>query len=222
MIMLSWITKIKLRTNGIWGHVRYRLPLHHVGPSSHVGAELRWGVAPAWALLAPLPYLLLWQPCRAPAASSPVRMLWMASHRGGCLADKAVVLIGSLGDILSSGQQQPKTKKAVPSLSLWCNRSNPHHPLPLRLHKQHPSAHHWQWQRSRWLDGRAASSTGVATGAAPGNSTAARREKRKDLPRLGMAATSTATESRATGRGRLRHESAKSAPARDRPRLMVS
>jgi hypothetical protein len=24
MIMLSWITKIKLRTNGIWGHVRYR------------------------------------------------------------------------------------------------------------------------------------------------------------------------------------------------------
>jgi hypothetical protein len=23
MIMLSWITKIKLRTNGIWGHVRY-------------------------------------------------------------------------------------------------------------------------------------------------------------------------------------------------------
>jgi hypothetical protein len=23
MIMLSWITKIKLRTNGMWGHVRY-------------------------------------------------------------------------------------------------------------------------------------------------------------------------------------------------------
>jgi hypothetical protein len=24
MVMLSWITKIKLRTNGIWGHVRYK------------------------------------------------------------------------------------------------------------------------------------------------------------------------------------------------------
>jgi hypothetical protein len=25
MIMFSWITKIKLRTNGIWGHVRYNI-----------------------------------------------------------------------------------------------------------------------------------------------------------------------------------------------------
>jgi hypothetical protein len=27
MIMLSLITKIKLKLNGIWGHVRYNLPL---------------------------------------------------------------------------------------------------------------------------------------------------------------------------------------------------
>jgi hypothetical protein len=72
------------------------------------------------------------------------------------LSSSGSFLIGSLADILSSRQQQPKTKKAGPSLSLWCNRSNPHHPLPLRLHKQHPSAHHWQWRWSRWLDGRAA------------------------------------------------------------------
>jgi hypothetical protein len=33
MIMLSWITKIKLRTNGIWGHVRYRVTTKQIIPT---------------------------------------------------------------------------------------------------------------------------------------------------------------------------------------------
>jgi hypothetical protein len=119
-------------------------------------------VAPASVARAPAPNLLLRQPCRAPAASSPVRTPW-GRRRGGCLADKAVVLIGPLATIRSSRQQQPKIKKDGPSLSLWCNRFNPHHPLPpLKLHMQHPSAQHWRRRRrSRWLDGACCSSASV-------------------------------------------------------------
>jgi hypothetical protein len=53
MIMLSWITKIKLRTNGIWGHVRYS-----------VLALSPWGPIVTWPCFARLlsykPPTLLW------------------------------------------------------------------------------------------------------------------------------------------------------------------
>jgi hypothetical protein len=81
MIMLSWITKIKLRTNGIWGHVRYtaavQAPIHPLAikiwspPSSKLGEQI--------LVHTEIPLFSSCSPVKDSTSSSSIDSLWADS-----------------------------------------------------------------------------------------------------------------------------------------------